>query len=90
MNKRVILFGGGDEMKSCPAKDCAYGILYSNDHMDQIGGEGFTDNKTCDPTISGDVLVSYLKMNHYQDSMMNVATGAKGANELNSYSVLEN
>ena len=30
------------------------------------------------------------KKNHYEDSMMNVATGAKGANELNSYSVLEN
>ena len=87
-NKRIILFGSGDTMESCPAKDCLDGILYTFDHVSQTNTDG-TDLTDCTPTISGDVFVGYLMMNHYKDSKL-TPPSVKDASELNSYSNLEN
>jgi len=86
-NKRIILFGSGDEMGSCPANACLDGILYVNDHIVETATD--SDLTECDATISGDVLVAFKKMNHYQDSKFGVPS-VKDAVELNSFSQLEN
>eukprot|EP00578_Thalassiosira_sp_NH16_P004205 CAMPEP_0181141338 /NCGR_PEP_ID=MMETSP1071-20121207/35770_1 /TAXON_ID=35127 /ORGANISM="Thalassiosira sp., Strain NH16" /LENGTH=462 /DNA_ID=CAMNT_0023228321 /DNA_START=45 /DNA_END=1431 /DNA_ORIENTATION=- len=82
-NTRLILFGSGDGMDSCPAYDCDDGILYANDHFSTT-----SDLEGCDPTISGDVFVGYLMMNHYEEGKMKIPS-PKRARDLNSYANLE-
>lgn len=87
-NNRLILFGSGDGMKSCPANDCDDGILYTYDHFSQTNTDG-SDLESCDATLVGDVRVGYFKMNHFAaNSRMNIPS-AKQARDLNSYSKLE-
>mmetsp|Transcript_4380 Transcript_4380/g.9709 ORF Transcript_4380/g.9709 Transcript_4380/m.9709 type:complete len:467 (+) Transcript_4380:131-1531(+) len=86
-NTRVLLFGNGDGMDSCPAKDCTDGILYANDHFGRTATDG-SDLDSCESTISGDVSIGYFVMNHYQNSKLKMPSKKK-ARELNSYSNLE-
>lgn len=86
-NTRVIIFGSGDTMESCPAYDCEDAILYTYDHFAETETDG-SDLELCDATISGDVFVGYFKMNHYEDKRMKYPSPKK-ARELNSYTNLE-
>ncbi|KAL7538862.1 hypothetical protein ACHAXR_009467 [Thalassiosira sp. AJA248-18] len=86
-NTRILLFGHGDGMKSCPAYDCDDGMLYTNDHFSQTYTDG-SDIEYCDATISGDVFVGYFLMNHYETNKMKMPSPSK-ARTLNSYESLE-
>ena len=86
-NTRLLLFGSGDDMDSCPAYDCEDGILYTNDHFSETLTDG-SDLEACDATLSGDVFVGYFAMNHYEDRKLKMPSPKK-ARELNSYSTLE-
>lgn len=74
-------------MKSCPAYDCADGILYKTDHFSQTYTDG-SDLDSCDATLSGDVLISFFLMNHYESSKLKMPSPKK-ARKLNSYENLE-
>lgn len=86
-NKRIILFGTGDGMDSCPASQCLDGILYSNDYIVQTNTDG-SDLTKCEATVTGDVIVGYFQMNNYKESNQNIPTPSK-ARELNSYTALK-
>ncbi|KAL3758036.1 hypothetical protein ACHAWU_004427 [Discostella pseudostelligera] len=86
-NKRIILFGIGDGMASCPASQCHDGILYTNDYIVQTATDG-SDLTKCEGTVTGDVIVGYFQMNNYKESSSNIPTPSK-ARELNSYSALK-
>mmetsp|Transcript_43656 Transcript_43656/g.76707 ORF Transcript_43656/g.76707 Transcript_43656/m.76707 type:complete len:408 (+) Transcript_43656:278-1501(+) len=87
-NTRILLFGSGDGMESCPAYDCDDGILFAGDHFSRTETDG-SDLDSCDSTRSGDVVnVGYFLMNHYGENKMKVPSPKK-ARELNSYSNLE-
>ena len=86
-NKRIILFGSGDGMDSCPASQCLDGILYTNDYIVQTNTDG-SDLTKCEATVTGDVIVGYFQMNNYKESNQNIPTPSK-ARELNSYTALK-
>ena len=86
-NKRIILFGVGDGMASCPASQCLDGILYTNDYIVQTATDG-SDLTKCEGTVTGDVIVGYFQMNNYKESSSTIPTPSK-ARELNSYSALK-
>ena len=87
-NTRILLFGSGDGMESCPAYDCDDGVLFAGDHFSRTETDG-SDLDSCDSTMSeGNVNVGYFLMNHYGENKMKVPSPKK-ARELNSYSNLE-
>ena len=87
-NKRLLLFGVGDGMASCPANQCADGILHASDHLaETVTGYG-ADLSSCVPTATGEVLFSLFRVNQYEGSNRQIPS-ANRARELNSYSNLE-
>jgi hypothetical protein len=95
-NKRLVLFGAGDGMESCPANDCSDGILAAMDH---VGLSARGDLTSCAPSNTStnniddddddsnyDVLFSLFQMNHYEESQV---PSLERAQELNSYATLE-
>lgn len=90
MNKRLVLFGAGDGMESCPANDCSDGILAA---MDYVGLSARGDLTSCAPSNTssnnddnGDVPFSLFQMNQYEESQV---PSLERALELNSYATLE-
>lgn len=84
MDKRLVLFGAGDGMESCPANDCPDGILAAADHvaLSTIG-----DLTSCAPTNAGDdVPFSLFQMNQYEDDQ---EPSLERAQELNSFKTLK-
>ncbi|EJK77847.1 hypothetical protein THAOC_00291 [Thalassiosira oceanica] len=63
---RVLIFGSGDTMESCPARECEDKILYGGDHFIETSAEDGIE--TCDLNVSGEVMVAYMQMNHYDRS----------------------
>ena len=86
-NKRIILFGSGDGMASCPASQCLDGILYTYDYISPTDTDG-SDLTECEATVTGDVIVGFFLMNNYKESNNNIPTPSK-ARELNSYAKLK-
>ena len=101
-NKRLVLFGAGDGMESCPANDCSDGILAAMDH---VGLSARGDLTSCAPSntssnnddddddddveddgSNGDVPFSLFQMNQYEESQV---PSLERAQELNSYATLE-
>ena len=95
-NKRLVLFGAGDGMESCPANDCSDGILAAMDH---VGLSARGDLTSCAPSNTStkndddddddsnyDVPFSLFQMNQYEESQV---PSLERAQELNSYATLE-
>ena len=83
-NTRVLIFGSGDTMESCKARECEDKILRMYDHVVETYAEDGIE--TCDLTVSGDLLVGYMQMNHYSQPRFGVSFDAK---DTNTYSTLE-
>ena len=82
---RVLIFGSGDTMEPCPARECEDKILYSSYYIVKTSAEDGID--TCDLDVSGDVMVGFMQMNHYDRSPFGGVIS--DAADTNSLSTLE-
>lgn len=87
LDKRLVLFGVGDGMSSCPANRCKDGILNFADHVAETSDGYGADLTTCEPTSTGEILFSLFQVNHYEEPNRQIPS-SKRAGQLNSYANL--
>ena len=87
-DKRLVLFGAGDGMASCPANKCKDGMLHAADHMAETSTGYGADTAGCEPSTAGEVLFSLFRLNHYVEKDRQMPS-PKDAREMNSYANLE-
>ncbi len=86
--KRLVLFGSGDGMASCPANKCKDGILHAADHVAETYTGYGADLASCEPSTSGEVLFSLFRLNHYVEKDRQMPRPGD-AREMNAYANLE-
>ncbi len=88
LDKRLLLFGVGDGMASCPANKCVDGILHASDHLAETATGYGADLFSCEPTSTGELLFSLFRVNQYDGSNRHLPSPRR-ARELNSYANLK-
>jgi hypothetical protein len=86
IGRRLVLFGSGDGMSSCPAGECEGGMMYAPDHVAETPAGRGADPDACEPSTSGDVLFTLFRLNHYAGGAM---PSRKDAREMNARATLE-
>ena len=85
---RLVLFGAGDGMASCPANKCKDGMLHAADHMAETSSGYGADMTGCEPSTAGEVLFSLFRLNHYVEKDRQMPSPGD-AREMNAYANLE-